>query len=276
VASANPVQRIQTRDPVREETSREERLDDLNQFLTRLDTANSHYEVLEVTATSPPSTIKSSYYLMAKKYHPDRFHLQAGTLLHARIESAFAKITQAYETLSDSRRRVGYDAKLAAQEKVREFAESAPKATDQIARSTDPRSATAGEDDLEQAENAFKEGFAALRQGQAKLALTNLAAAARAAPMDARYRAYYGRALAADERMRRAAEAELQSAIKLDPGNASYRVMLAEVYCDIGLFRRAERELERATSLDPHNLDAQKLMRKVEAARAAKIGADPS
>ena len=36
--------------------------------------------------------------------------------------------------------------------------------------------------------------------------------------------------LAAQENTRRAAEAELQAAIKLDPGNADYRVMLAQLF----------------------------------------------
>ena len=48
------------------------------------------------------------------------------------------------------------------------------------------------------------------------------------------YRAYYGRALAANQQTQRLAEAELQAAVKLDPANASYRVMLAELYRTLG------------------------------------------
>ncbi|MGH9968689.1 MAG: DUF4388 domain-containing protein [Pyrinomonadaceae bacterium] len=252
------------------EQTEEERLEDLNRFLARLDNATNHYEVLDVSTTAPSEKIKSSYYALARSYHPDRFHLQSAELLHGHIESAFARITQAYETLTDARRRAGYDAKLAAEEKARHFAQSAPKASQDSRRAKDAGFTASASDELERAEKAFKEGFAALQQGQAKIAITNLAAAARAAPKDARYRAYYGRALAADESKRRLAESELQAAVKLDPGNASYHVMLAELYCDLGLFRRAEGELERAVSTDPNNADAQKLIRRLEAARTTK------
>ncbi|MFN2513588.1 MAG: tetratricopeptide repeat protein, partial [Pyrinomonadaceae bacterium] len=113
-------------------------------------------------------------------------------------------------------------------------------------------------------------GYAALQQGQAKFAVTRLAAAARAVPQEARYRAYYGSALAAGEDTRRLAEAELQSAIKLDPDNASYRIMLAELFFDLGFFKRAEGEIERALSLEPNNPAARKLVDKLETNRAAR------
>ncbi len=89
-------------------------------------------------------------------------------------------------------------------------------------------------------------------------------------PQEARYRAYYGSALAADEDTRRLAETEMQAAIKLDPDNASYRVMLAELCFDLGFFKRAEGEIERAMSLEPNNAAARKLMEKLEANRATR------
>ena len=175
---------------------------------------------------------------------------------------------------SDARRRSGYDAKLAALEKSRKFAQSAPKkvvkeADATGAADTRPASVAAGSES-ERAETNFKDGYAALQQGQAKLAVTKLAAAARAVPHEARYRAYYGSALAASEETRRLAESEIQAAIKLDPDNASYRVMLAELFFDLGFFKRAESEIERAVSLEPNNSGARKLMDKLETNRAAR------
>lgn len=254
------------------EPSSYEELEDLETFLARVQAANTHYEVLSVSNTAAAEQIKNGYYTMARNYHPDRFHLQAETPLHARIETAFARITQAYETLTDSNRRAAYDAKLAAQEKAREFAKSAPKRDKQFeqAGQRNDEIGMLGKSELERAEASFNEGFAALEQGQTRLAVTNLAAAARLAPQDARYRAYYGRALAGEERTRRLAEAELQAAVKIDPTNASYRVMLADLYADLGLYRRAEGELERAISLDSNNPEARRLAHKLGAARTTK------
>ena len=116
------------------------------------------------------------------------------------------------------------------------------------------------------AESSFQEGFVALQQGQIKAAVVGLAAAARLVPGEARFRAYYGRALAAAEDTRRLAEAELQAALKLDPGNSTYRLMLAELYFDLGFFRRSEGEVRRILNVQPDNPGGRKLMRRLEAA----------
>jgi curved DNA-binding protein CbpA len=246
---------------------------DLDTFLSRLDRASNHYEVLNVISTAPPQRIKNRYYALARLYHPDKFHLETSSTMHARLESAFARITQAYETLMDPGRRAGYDAKLAALEISRKFAQSAPKKVVKEAEPTSPsdkQTANVVASEAELAENNFKEGYGALQQGQAQLAITKLAAAARAVPQEGRYRAYYGHALAAGKDTRRLAEGELQAAIKLDPDNCSYRVMLAELFFNLGFFKRAEGELERAVSLEPNNQAARKLLAKLEANRATR------
>jgi len=116
----------------------------------------------------------------------------------------------------------------------------------------------------ERAANDFKEGLAALEQGQRKLAAGLLASAARLVPNEARYRAFYGQILAGQENTRRAAEAELQAAIKLDPDNADYRVMLAELFRDLGFAIRAKGEAERAVAADPNNRKARDLLRELK------------
>jgi len=58
---------------------------------------------------------------------------------------------------------------------------------------------------------------------------------------------------------RRTAETQLQAALALEPDNASFRVMLAELYQLLGLRRRAESEAARALVADPENDDAREL-----------------
>lgn len=245
---------------------------ELEELLKRLENDPSHYEVLGVQPAATPEEIKSSYYALARRYHPDRFHMQAGTELHASVESAFAKIAQAYVTLADPARRSSYNAKLAARERVLRSTIAVPKQTDRDRdrlRAEAAQGAQAGsstEDEFARAESSFQEGFIALQQGQIKAAIVNLAAAARLSPTDARFRAYYGRALAAAEDTRRLAETELQAALKLDPENFSYRLMLAELYFDLGFLRRAESELKRVLTAEPNNPGGRKLLRRLEAA----------
>lgn len=240
---------------------------ELEELLQRLENADSHYEVLNLKHEATTEEIKTSYYSLARRYHPDLFHMQKGTPLHASVESAFAKIAQAYVTLTDAKKRSGYNAKLAAREKVKLASVEIPKASERLrAEAAKPQQPAAEENDLARAESSFHEGFLALQQGQTKAAIVSLAAAARLAPAEARFRAYYGRALATVEATRRLAEAEMQAALKLDPENFGYRLMLAELYFDLGFLRRAEGELKRALTAEPNNPAGLRLLRRIEAA----------
>jgi curved DNA-binding protein CbpA len=206
--------------------------------------------------------LKTVYYQLARRYHPDRFRKSDAALL-PRIEAAFARITQAYDTLRDDQLRASYDAKVAARKKAERIVDAAPKAS---APSAEPEPLAEGVAEpvvsvAERAASQFKEGLVALEQGQKKVALGLFASAARAVPNEPRYRAFYGQVLAGNESTQRAAEAELSAAIKLDPANAQYRMMLAELYRDLGLKLRAKGEAERAVAADPNNRKARELLR---------------
>jgi len=240
-------------------------LADLDTFLERLSKASDYYEVIGLAPEADANEIKLAYYALARRYHPDRFHIQSGTPQHARISSAFARVTQAYEALTDANARSAYDAAL---ERSRRFSRGARKQAS-VSGSTEGFEFAMGAPDVEteEAGQCFREGFEALQAGQVQLALTRLATAARLSPRDARYRAHYGRALAAGEQTRRLAESELQAAVKLEPSNPIYRTMLAELYFDLNFHRRAQTELQRALALDPTNAKSRALLRKIEKAR---------
>jgi curved DNA-binding protein CbpA len=242
--------------------SREIDLEEVENFLARVKNAQTYYDVLGVGGEVSSENLKPVYYELARRYHPDRFRRNYPTLV-ARIESAFARITQAYDTLRDDRLRASYNSKIAARRKTERLAETAPKPA---APAPKPEPVAEGVAQpvmsaAERAEVQFKEGFAALEQGQRKVAIGLFASAASAVPNEPRYRAFYGQMLAGHESTRRAAEAELHAAIKLDPKNAEYRVMLAELYRDLGLKLRAKGEAERAVAADPNNRKARDLLR---------------
>ena len=85
-------------------------LADVEALFARLDIARDHYEVLDVARLATIEEIKNAYHGLARRFHPDRFH-QSEPELRNRVESAFARIAQAYETLSDQTLRTDYDAK---------------------------------------------------------------------------------------------------------------------------------------------------------------------
>jgi curved DNA-binding protein CbpA len=233
---------------------------DLKLFLSRIGEAKDHYEILDLGVKAAASEVKDAYYSLARRYHPDRFHLKSGTALHTQLSSAFARVTQAYETLNDAAARRTYDASL---ERVRQFQQAAAAKAAEENFVFDPGDL----DDSSTPEQNYRDGLEALKQGRINAAMNHLAAAARAMPNEARYRAYYGKALAATDRTRRLAENELQSAVQLDPRNARYRVMLADLFFELKFQRRAQTEVERALALDPNNSAAAALLKKLQKSR---------
>ena len=227
----------------------------------------THYEVLGLPRSAAPDDVKRAYYALARRLHPDRFRRDTDEPIRQQIDAAFAKVTQAYEVLKDSRLRAAYDMKLApvggepgrrvaAGEGVR-----AERAGGESPNDPPPPPALSKESaQLARAEEVFQQGLTALQKNDLAQARRCLGEAALLVPRQARYRAYYGRALARDKGARRQSEAELQAAIALDEGNVSYRVMLAELYQEHGLRRRAEGELERALKLDPAHAAARRLL----------------
>jgi len=250
------------RPPPAPEPPPEDEPEDVETFLEQVRTAPTYYAVLGVSGAVSAQSLKDLYYELARRYHPDRFRKAEPALLR-KIESAFARVTQAYDTLRDDRLRATYDSKLQARRKAEQRAESTAKAA------SAPRPGNDGMTQPEppaakRAEQQFKEGLAALELGQRKVALGLFASAASAVPNEARYRALYGQLLAANENTRRVAETELLAALKLDPKNAEYRVMLAELYRDLGLKLRAKGEAERALEVDPNNRKARDLLKEVK------------
>jgi tetratricopeptide (TPR) repeat protein len=109
---------------------------------------------------------------------------------------------------------------------------------------------------FEQALDDFEQGFSLLMDEEFETAIPFLARAAHLANNNARFHAYYGKALSSDKNQRHKAEAELQTAVKLDEKNPSYRLMLAEFFIEVGLSKRAEGELNRLLAIFPDNKEA--------------------
>ncbi|HEX8652411.1 MAG TPA: DUF4388 domain-containing protein [Pyrinomonadaceae bacterium] len=251
---------------------------ELEEMFARLERATNYYHVLGVSRSASPDIIKRTYHGLARRFHPDRFHHEEDARLHARVEDAFAKIAQAYETLKDRQARAVYDMKIEREGNSYAKESSKPmqvgpnvKASPSVNESAQASrgapattsSSTSSFSTEQRAEDIFKQGVIALQKGNSVLAITLIGEAARLVPRQPRYRAYYGRALAATPQTRHQAEMEFQAAINLDAGNAGYRVMLAEFYRDLGFQRRAQGELERALAIDPRNVAARQMLDKL-------------
>ncbi len=226
--------------------------------------ANNHYAVLGISHNAPLDRIKSAYYALAKRFHPDMFDREkTPPEVRARIEAAFAIIANAYDALKNSEARARYDLQLLNRNPTPVvMAQPTPPEVETTRPTAAPQRHAVSPASL--AEASFQEAVRAEKDKNFVLALTRAAEAARLVPQEARYRAQYGRLLAADRSNRRHAEAELLAAVNLSNGDATFRLMLAEFYRDVGLRRRAIGEVERALQSQPENARARQLHKELQ------------
>jgi DnaJ domain/Domain of unknown function (DUF4388) len=228
----------------------EEKQISLDEYLARTTAAQNFYEMFDLSPDSTTADIKKSYFAIAKRFHPDLFHRETEAGLHQRIQDAFSNLARAYEVLKDSKSREVYDFKMR-----KELAEMRERLESGV---------TEEEIDvqvqIDQATQNFDQGFDYLMDGEYESATPYLARAVFYAKENARFHAYYGKALANDAKHSHQAESELHTAIKLDGKNADYRIMLAEFYIQIELFKRAEGELKRLLAIFPTNGEARILL----------------
>ena len=228
----------------------------LETYLKRVEDAATHYELFGLDPDADISRIKKVYFAYAKNFHPDLFHNEVEEEKHREIQNAFTEIAKAYDTLKDNDAREVYDFKL---RKVIETARKAKKA------GTGPASSPSNSDfeshkKASAAASEFESGYNHLMNNNFIKALPHLERAATLDAMNARYHAYFGKALACDQKQKHRAENELQKAVRLDGNHPEYRVMLAEFYVEIGLKARAKGELNKLLADRPGYEEAQSLL----------------
>ena len=233
--------------------SKEDEEISLEDYLARVEKAATHYEIFDISPDSKISAIKSAYFALAKRFHPDLFFKQVEPETLSRIQSAFTEIAQAYETLKDEESREVYDFKLRKVIKQLRANESGPGAD-----LTKEDMEITGQDQM--ASENFDTGYNYLLNDEVERALPYLGRAVHIGKDNARYHAYYGQALSFESDSHRKAENEFQQALKLDPDNVTFRYMLAELFVKIGHKKRAIGELKRLLGKDTGHRDARELL----------------
>ena len=222
----------------------------LDGYLARVENDANFYEILDVEPEAAQTKIKQAYFTLAKHFHPDLFHREADTLLQQRVQQAFGKLAQAYDTLRYEKSREVYNFKIRKELEKKEARGKTNFGTDDVNL----------QKQFEQASDDFEQGFSLLMEEEFEAAVPYLARAVHSAKDNARYHAYYGKALASDSNRLHKAEAELQTAIKLDEGNPDFRIMLAEFFIQVGFLKRADGELNRLLTAFPGNQEAKILL----------------
>lgn len=197
----------------------------------------NNYEILGVKEIATEAEIKKAYFRLAKEYHPDR-HLnlkEESVDIKNKLETLFARLTEAYNILIDEEKKREYDTSLAARfVKHREKEETK-------------------EDNINKAKAQFIIGKKNMDKGNFWGAADALRWAIRLDPNNARYLSYFGKALSNMPRRLHEAEENCKKAIKMEPTNSEHYINLAMIYKKAGLEAKAKDMFEEALKWDAEN-----------------------
>lgn len=252
-----------------------------------------YYEILEITKQATANEVKTAYYQLAKKYHPDRYRQPEYSDLRSQLETLFTKITQAYDTLREPASRAIYEDKMKKAPKSAPAMESrasstklsegvrieaepprpkrgstkplsqpdkatAPPATSSEGAIVDIPQPPRGASPTQTAEHYFQQGRARFDRKEYHAAVHLLREAIKLDASKPQYHFHLGNALMRNPRTRREAEQHLTKAAELDPINPQIRVKLGQLYKEAGLPKKAEFYFRQAVQLDPNNRTARK------------------
>jgi DnaJ-class molecular chaperone len=73
----------------------------------------SYYDLLGISAVSPPAEIRAAFYRLSSDLHPDRFFSLPDRELKERLETIYARICEGYRILTTPDKRIAYSRALA-------------------------------------------------------------------------------------------------------------------------------------------------------------------
>jgi curved DNA-binding protein CbpA len=219
-----------------------------------------YYDVLGVTRHATTAEIKSAYYHHAKKYHPDRYHQQESGDLRAKLETLFALMTQAYDTLSQPAERAGYDERIRKNsDPLSTSALKMPPLTGAAPAPTAAETESLDDENVAHSLNGQLAGGESLTTPSVESVIPDILGGipknGPQLPPAQLAELYYQQGRARFERKEyHAAVHLLREAIKLDPNRAPYHYHFGIALIRNPRTRReAERHLSKAAQLEPFN-----------------------
>jgi curved DNA-binding protein CbpA len=224
-----------------------------DELLARLQRADDvdFYGILDLISTAEREEVRSAYYFLARRYHPDRFRAGTNVDLLPRVEEYFSRVTQAYNTLYDPIARADYDRQLAA---------------DTVERKTEEQDPTS------LARQNFLRARSLIERGRYTDAAVSLENAIQLDPSNGAYHLELGRLLARNPRRREEAEGRLREAIRVDPARAEGYVELGSLYRKMARPKDAAEMFREALRWEPGHVEAEDQL--LELARELPEGAD--
>jgi tetratricopeptide (TPR) repeat protein len=203
----------------------------------------TYYELLGVTATSPPELVKENFHRMARKFHPDR-HMGHSEWLGL-LQDLMGRLTIAYKTIVDEEKRAAYDKQIAA-----------------AGAFTLGQEKTETEETVDECLTRAKQ---ALRARNFAGSILWLRKCVEIAPDVAKHHAMLARSLAAIPQYRQDAVRHFSLALELDQWNTSTYFQFGELYEVMRLPWRAVPLYRRILEIDPQHTKAIERLAALEA-----------
>jgi len=194
----------------------------------------TYYELLGVTAISPPELVKENFHRMARKFHPDR-HMGHSEWLGL-LQDLMGRLTIAYKTIVDAEKRAAYDKQIAA-----------------AGAFTLGQEKTETEETVDECLTRAKQ---ALRARNFAGSILWLRKCVEIAPNVAKHHAMLARSLAAIPQYRQDAVRHFSLALELDEWNTSTYFQFGELYEAMRLPWRAVPLYRRILEIDPQHAKA--------------------
>ena len=209
-------------------------------FFERIQNIEDYYEIMNVKTDASTDEVKEAYFVLIKKFHPDA-NMNFPEDIRVKSERIFAKVTKAYEILSNEEKRTAYDGK----EELGDIKEKA--------------------NSLYEAEIIYTEGEMLLRQRNFKEAEEKFNKAIELNPDEAAYVGInaWAKYLGAPDKdaVYEDIKNELKKAIDMDQNNAENCYYLASVYKFADNLGSAEKYFNEAIKKDPNYIEAKRELR---------------
>ncbi len=230
----------------------------IEDYLSLIANAPTFYQMFGIRPDAKLATVKRAYFSYARRFHPDVLKTSVEPERQKMIAQAFTEIAQAYETLRHEESRAIYDLKLdkviSALKKQHEDQDLSGLTKEDVEE----------QDRASAAEESFERGQRLLDDGYHEDAIPHLGRAVHMEEDNPEYHAVYALALSKVKKNRHKAEQELQTAVRLAPRDSRFRLMLVELYVEIGLSVRARNELNRLLEIDPGNDEGRRLISQLD------------
>ena len=200
----------------------------------------NYYQLLGLSKGATKDQIKTSYFNLVKKFHPDA-NPDVKKEIREKTEEIFTKVTSAYETLFDDQKRKEYDSR-----------DEVEKVKSQVKTIYD-------------AELAYKQGESFLKQRNYKDAEEKFRQSVSLNPAEAAYLGAlaWARFLGAQDKepIIAGVKKEFEKAINMNPNAAESYFYLGNVYKHIDDIKKAETNFLKAVEINPDFIEAKRELR---------------